>query len=52
MFDELRGNQWRMTDALSGDVYDRHGNELLSPGLYVDLQPWKYHFLRLNKIQN
>jgi Glycosidases len=50
--DDLRGKQWRMTDVLSCDVFDRDGDELLSPGLYVDLQPWKYHFLRLNEIHN
>jgi hypothetical protein len=51
-FDELRGKQWRLTDVLSGEVYDRNGDGLLSPGLYVDLQPWKYHFLQLREIQN
>ena len=50
-FDELRDKQWRMTDVLSSDIYNRDGNQLLSSGLYVDLQPWKYHFLRLEEIQ-
>jgi len=44
--DELREKQWWLTDALSGAIYVRSGNELLSQGLYVDLGPWGYHFLR------
>jgi DNA-binding transcriptional LysR family regulator len=50
-FDELRGKQWRLTDLLSSEAYDRDGDEMLSPGLYVDLQPWKYHFLMLRESQ-
>ena len=45
--DALRGKQWRLADLLSDGVYERNGDEMLSPGLYVDLQPWGYHFLRL-----
>jgi Alpha amylase, catalytic domain len=45
--DALRGKQWRLTDQLSGAEYERCGDEMLSPGLYVDLQPWGCHFLRL-----
>ena len=44
--DELRGKSWRLTDELSGACYDRAGDEMLSPGLYVDLPQWGYHFLR------
>ncbi|MDR3747049.1 MAG: alpha-amylase family glycosyl hydrolase [Acidobacteriota bacterium] len=46
-WDNLQGNQWRLTDLLSGATYERDGGEMLLPGLYVDLQPWGYHFLRL-----
>ena len=46
-WDALGGKQWRLTDQLSGVVYERGGDEMISPGLYVDLQPWGYHFLRL-----
>ncbi len=45
--DDLRGNQWRLTDLLSGATYERDGDGMLSPGLYVDLTPWSYHFLQL-----
>jgi hypothetical protein len=44
--DDLRGKQWQLNDTLSGAVYERAGDQMLSPGLYVDLQPWGYHFLR------
>lgn len=44
--DDLRGKQWQLNDMLLGAVYERAGDQMLSPGLYVDLQPWSYHFLR------
>jgi len=47
-FDHLRAAQWRLTDALSGAVYDRDGDEMLSQGLYVDLPAWNYHLLRFD----
>jgi hypothetical protein len=44
--DALRGSRCRLTDVLSGETYERNGDELFAQGLYVDLQPWHYHFLR------
>jgi hypothetical protein len=44
-WEELRGKTWRLVDALSGESYDRKGDEMHDPGLYVDLKPWNYHFL-------
>jgi hypothetical protein len=46
-WDELRGRTWRLADALSGEVYDRSGNEMMDSGLYVDLPPWGYHVFAL-----
>jgi Alpha amylase, catalytic domain len=43
---DVGGKTWRLVDALSGAAYDRNGNEMLSPGLYVELGPWNYHFFR------
>jgi hypothetical protein len=43
---ELAGKQYLLTDAFSGAEYERDGDELLHSGLYVDLLPWGYHFLR------
>jgi len=42
-WDELRGRTWRLADALSGEAYDRSGDEMRNSGLYVDLQPWGFH---------
>ena len=47
-WDEVRGETWRLVDALSGVTYDRNGDEMRDPGLYVDLAPWSYHFFRLH----
>jgi Alpha amylase, catalytic domain len=44
-WEELKGKTWRLVDALSGESFDRNGDEMCDPGLYVDLKPWNYHFL-------
>ena len=44
---DLAGRIWRLADAFSGELYERDGNEMLDPGLYVDLKPWRFHCLRL-----
>ncbi len=38
------GGSWYLIDALWGTTYERDGEEMLSPGLYVELDPWNYHF--------
>ena len=38
-------HDWRLADALNGDVFDRRGLELAAHGLYVDLAPWRFHWL-------
>ena len=46
------GARWNLIDVLSDRIYERDGDELLSPGLYVELGPWNYHFfqcLRTNR---
>jgi hypothetical protein len=49
-WDELRGKTWRLDDALSGEVYDRSGDEMRDAGLYVDLGPWKCHVFRMSAL--
>jgi hypothetical protein len=49
-WDALRGRTWRLRDELTGSIYDRSGDEMRDSGLYVDLGPWKFHFLRLNAL--
>jgi hypothetical protein len=40
---EASGGTWQLFDELSGATYERHGDEMQPPGLYVDLSPWNYH---------
>jgi hypothetical protein len=49
-WDELRGKTWRLVDALSGETYDRNGDEMRDAGLYIHLGPWQYHFFRLDRL--
>ena len=49
-WDELRGKIWHLVDALSDATYDRHGDEMRDPGLYVDLKPWDFYFFRLQQL--
>ena len=40
---DLQESTWRLDDRLSDTVYDRDGGEMSKQGLYVGLEPWKYH---------
>jgi len=46
-WDALRGKQWRLSDVLSGETYDRDGDEMRDAGLYVDLKPWQCHLFQV-----
>jgi hypothetical protein len=46
-WDALRGKQWHLDDVLSGQSYDRGGDEMRDAGLYVDLGPWQYHLFQV-----
>jgi len=35
-----------LTDLFSGEVYERKGEEMLNPRLYIDLEAWDFHFLK------
>lgn len=46
------GGAWILSDVTSGTTYERDGDEMVSPGFYVELGPWNYHFfecVRTNK---
>ena len=45
---QLAGRSWRLVDFMSGDAFERDGNEMTDPGLFVDLKPWGYHFLEFS----
>ena len=47
---DLAGRAWRLTDVFSRDIYERAGDEMCDPGLYVALEAWGFHFLRFEKI--
>lgn len=42
---DLAGRPHRLTDLLTGQTYDRDGDTLLAPGLFVDLPAWHAHVL-------
>jgi hypothetical protein len=46
---QLRGRTWRLTDLQDGRRFDRSGDELVYPGLYVDLPPWGSHVLAVDQ---
>jgi len=46
-WDDLRGRLWRFSDPLSGETFQRDGDGLARHGLFVSLDPWRWHFLRL-----
>jgi glycosidase len=49
-WEDVPGKLWQLVDALSGVTYDRSGDEMRDPGLYVDLAPWSFHFFRLHQV--
>ena len=49
-FDDLEGGSYRLSDLLSAASYERDGDTLLAPGLYLDLAPWGYHLFQLRKV--
>ena len=42
-WEDLQNKRCRLTDALSGAIYDRDANEMRAPGLFVDLKAWGVH---------
>ena len=49
-WDDLAGREWRLTDVFSGEIYQRSGDEIRQPGLYVALEAGGFHFLRFEEI--
>ena len=46
-FSEIRGRDLRFRDLTGPAVYDRHGDEIFSRGLYLDLPAWGHHVFEL-----
>jgi len=47
----LADRQIRLVDAMGTEVYDRDGSDLVGPGLFVDLGPWRYNVFRLDCVE-
>ncbi|QNI34791.1 alpha-amylase [Alloacidobacterium dinghuense] len=47
---DIEGRAWKLTDRLCGEVHERDGDQMQSPGLYVDLGPWNFHFFELTRL--
>ena len=43
---DLGGASWKLIDMFSDVIYQRSGDEMVSPGLYVELGPWNWHFFQ------
>jgi hypothetical protein len=47
---DLAGRTWKLHDRLGTVVYERNGDDLSAPGLYLDMPPWGYHGFDLEPI--
>jgi len=43
----LAGHTWRLDDLLNETSYLRRGDDMLGPGLYVDLSGYGYHLFEI-----
>jgi glycosidase len=41
---DLMGKDYILDDVMSGNYYERNGDQLKFHGLFVELGPWQYHF--------
>ncbi|MCX6234347.1 MAG: alpha-amylase family glycosyl hydrolase [Bacteroidetes bacterium] len=46
-FEELQGKMWIFYDVLSGEIFEKSGDEMTESGVYVSLNPWEYSFFRI-----
>ena len=44
---DLADRSWRLADPINCDTFDRNGDEMIEPGLFVALDPWHFHFLEI-----
>ena len=47
-FPDLAGHTVRLKDQMGDVCYDRDGDELLSGGLYLDVEAWGYHVFKVS----
>lgn len=46
---DLRGQSCALTELLDENTYEREGDELVDPGLFVALDAWQWHLLSLRR---
>jgi hypothetical protein len=47
---DLPGRDWHLAGLLpEGGTFDHAGDELASPGLFVDLPPWQFHLVAIGE---
>jgi hypothetical protein len=46
-FADLADRAWRLTDRTGNEAYERDGNTLVDPGLYIDLPAWGYNLFEI-----
>ena len=49
-WDEVREKMWRLDDRLSGETFERNGNDMRDAGLYVELGPWHCHLFQVHPL--
>lgn len=47
----LATRQFQLVDTMGGEVYHREGTGLIHPGLFIDLEAWRYNVFRLTSIK-
>ena len=45
-WEDLGDRIWQLEDLFSDSIYEREGKEMTEPGLFVDLDPWGFHYLK------
>jgi hypothetical protein len=50
-FADLGGRTWRLRDLLGPATYDRDGDGLERPGLFLDMKPMSYHVFEISPIR-
>lgn len=48
--EHLPGRTWTLSDPLSGECFERSGDDLEGSGLFISLEAWCWHFLRLEAV--
>jgi hypothetical protein len=46
----LGGHEWRLYDLLGSGEYSWHGDQLLRPGLFVELDAYQSHILQFERL--